>query len=139
MLGSKTVSVVKDPFADKKEIEKLLKDHYEEIRPAEIKKLSCLSGAHKDDIEVFIHGREAKAFASQGQSRTAAIALKFSEREILRDEGRYPLLLLDDVMSELDAPRREYISRSTRVGQTFITCCEKLPGEKPDNTIEIKR
>ena len=139
VLKYKTVSAVKDPFEDKKNIEKLLIDHYAEMRPAEIKKLACLSGAHKDDIEVFINGREAKAFASQGQSRTAAIALKFSERELLRDEGRYPLLLLDDVMSELDAPRRKYISRNTREGQTLITCCEKLPGEKPDNMIEIKR
>ena len=92
---------------------------------AETASKSCLIGVHRDDIEVYINTRDARKFASQGQARTAAIALKFAEREILQENGDYPLLLLDDVLSELDEPRQKFILKSTQKGQTIITCCVK--------------
>ena len=138
-LKYKTVSVVKDPFCGKEKLFEQLLSRFEEMRDAEIRKQACLTGVQKDDVEVYINGRDAKAFASQGQSRTAAVALKFSEREYLKEENEYPLLLLDDVMSELDAPRQEYIAGSALFGQTFISCCELPSCAHPDKMITITR
>ena len=100
-------------------------------REAELAVRRCLSGPHKDDLAVLINGREAKLYSSQGQTRTAALALKLAEREIFRNvRGEYPVLLLDDVLSELDPRRQEFVLNRIDGGQVFITCCEeteKLP------------
>ena len=65
------------------------------------------------------------AFASQGQTRTAAISIKLAERELMRrDTGEEPVLLLDDVLSELDAGRQDFVLNQLKSGQVFITCCE---------------
>ena len=70
----------------------------------------------------------AKTFASQGQTRTAALSLKLASREIFYQEtGEWPVLLLDDVLSELDARRQEFVLRRINGGQVFITCCEGAP------------
>lgn len=85
-------------------------------------------GAHRDDLKFFVNGRELKLFGSQGQLRTAALALKLSELEFLKSEtGEYPLLLLDDVMSELDASRREMLLKflSRERIQTLITATDR--------------
>ena len=71
----KTVSTVRDPFASAKEIYYDLCDHQEKHRQAELDSAQCLSGAHKDDLEIAINGRPARSFASQGQTRTAALSL----------------------------------------------------------------
>ena len=72
-------------------------EHQERHRTAEIESQQCLSGAHKDDLVITINGRNARSFASQGQTRTAALSIKLAEREIYLDEtGEYPILLLDD-------------------------------------------
>ena len=104
--------------------------HQEAHRAAEIASRQCLSGPHKDDLLVEIDGRAAKSFASQGQTRTAALSLKLAAREIFQqDTGEYPVLLLDDVLSELDPRRQEFVLNRIRGGQVFITCCEddRLP------------
>ena len=76
-------------------------------------------------MEIFINGRSARSFASQGQTRTAALSLKLAEREIfLSETGEYPILLLDDVLSELDVKRQEFVLNRIGGGQTLITCCE---------------
>ena len=85
-------------------------------------------GPHRDDLKFFINGHELKLFGSQGQLRTAALALKLSELQFLKAEtGEYPLLLLDDVMSELDSARREmlldFLSREKI--QTLITATDR--------------
>lgn len=121
----KTVSNVTDPFASAKDIYYQLCEHQESHRQAELDAGQCLTGAHKDDLEIFINGKLARAFASQGQTRTAALSVKLAEREIfLRETGEYPILLLDDVLSELDAKRQEFVLNSIGGGQTLITCCE---------------
>ena len=121
----KTVSTVRDPFASAKEIYYDLCDHQEQHRQAELDSAQCLSGAHKDDLEIYINGRAARSFASQGQTRTAALSLKLAEREIfLAETGEYPVLLLDDVLSELDSRRQEFVLNRIGGGQTLITCCE---------------
>lgn len=120
-----TVSTVKDPLGSAKKIFYDLCDHLEAHRKAELESQQCLSGAHKDDLLISINGKAARSFASQGQTRTAALSIKLAEREICLDEtGEYPILLLDDVLSELDTKRQEFVLNRIGGGQTLITCCE---------------
>ena len=120
-----TVSTVSDPFASEKEIYYEILSHFESHRQAEIDSGLCLTGTHKDDLEILINGQSARLYASQGQTRTAALSLKLAEREILLEEtGEYPILLLDDVLSELDSKRQEFVLNRIGGGQTLITCCE---------------
>ena len=129
-LRYETVSTVTDPEAGPQVIFQQLLQHQEEHRAAEIASRQCLSGPHKDDLLVEIDGQAAKSYASQGQTRTAALSLKLAAREIFQqDTGEYPVLLLDDVLSELDPRRQEFVLNRIRGGQVFITCCEddRLP------------
>lgn len=121
----KTVSTVTNPFASEKEIYYEILQHQEQHQSAEKESGQCLTGCHKDDLEIFINGKPARAFASQGQTRTAALSIKLAEREIdLMELGEYPILLLDDVLSELDEKRQEFVLNRIGGGQTLITCCE---------------
>ena len=121
----KTVSTVKDPFASAREIYYDICEHQERHRQAELDSAQCLTGAHKDDLEIYINGSAARSFASQGQTRTAALSMKLAEREIfLAETGEYPILLLDDVLSELDTRRQEFVLNRIGGGQTLISCCE---------------
>ena len=80
-------------------------------------------GPHRDDIDVLVGGMDAKAYASQGQTRTSALALKLAEVQIFKEiSGEYPVLVLDDVMSELDLPRRKKLVQHIQGMQTIITC-----------------
>lgn len=121
----KTVKTVPDPTAQPKEILPFLLEHQKGLYRAEIDTRSCLSGPHKDDLEIDINGKPAKSFASQGQTRTAALSMKLAERELhCGDGGEYPVLLLDDVLSELDPRRQEFVLNRITGGQVFVTCCE---------------
>ena len=89
-----------------------------------------VAAGNQYDLVITIDGREAKFYSSQGQTRTAALALKLAEREIYQNAtGEYPVLLLDDVLSELDPRRQEFVLNRIAGGQVFITCCEddRLP------------
>ncbi len=122
----KTVSTIKDPLAGKKAIFEGLLAHQQSYRQAELEARQCLTGPHKDDLELTIDGQSAKEYASQGQTRTAALALKLGARELFyADAGQWPVLLLDDVLSELDQYRREFVLEHIQGGQVFITCCEE--------------
>ena len=124
-LRYETVKTVVDPEASPKEIFPQLLDHQESHRQAELDARQCLSGPHKDDLTVELDGMSAKQFASQGQTRTAALSLKLGSREIFfHDTGEWPVLLLDDVLSELDARRQAFVLGHINGGQVFITCCE---------------
>jgi len=102
-----------------------LLEHQREHRNAELRSGQCLSGAHKDDLEIDINGMAARKFASQGQARTASVSLKLAERDIHYDDrNEYPVLLLDDVLSELDSKRQSFILSRIKHGQVFITCCD---------------
>ena len=124
-LTYQTVRTVTDPFGPQMDIYQALRQHMEDHAAAERASRLCLSGPHKDDLEVLINGRSARQFASQGQVRTAALSLKLAEREIHKNAvGEYPVMLLDDVLSELDPRRQEYVLNRIRGGQVFITCGE---------------
>ena len=121
----RTVKTVEDPFAPQEQICEALRRHQEAHLAAERASRLCLSGPHKDDVEVLINGRSARQYGSQGQVRTAALSLKLAEREIHKNAvGEYPVMLLDDVLSELDPRRQEYVLNRIQGGQVFITCCE---------------
>ncbi len=140
-LSYETVKTIPDPQASPKELLPYLLEHQENHRRAELESRQCLSGAHKDDLAVDINGISAKQFASQGQTRTAVLSLKLGCREIFyQDSGEYPILLLDDVLSELDAKRQEFVLRRITGGQVFITCCEedRLIGLERGKVFQIK-
>lgn len=117
---------------------------YERIFTSEISREigygSSLFGPHRDDIEILINGKSARSFASQGQSRSAVLALKIAEGEVIKElYSEYPVFIFDDVMSELDKSRRDYILGSIKDKQIIITSCESdLYKDYVDNYIEVK-
>lgn len=124
-LTYQTVSTVDDPFAPPEVLREQLTEHQQSHARAELESRQCLSGPHKDDFLAAINGLPVAAFASQGQTRTAAISVKLAQRELLRrDTQEEPLLLLDDVLSELDVGRQDFVLNHLQGGQVFITCCE---------------
>ena len=83
------------------------------------------TGPHRDDIDIMINGRFARLYGSQGQQRSAVLALKLAEASLLYEKtGIKPAAMLDDVVSELDDMRREYIINHLKDRQVFITCCD---------------
>ncbi len=121
----KTVGTIEDPTLPASELFPRIMEHQLSHRTAERASRLCLTGAHKDDLIIKINGADARSFASQGQARTAALSLKLAEREIhFSAMGEYPILLLDDVLSELDPGRQSFILNRIGGGQVFITCCE---------------
>lgn len=91
---------------------------------AEMKLHYTLLGVHRDDVNFFINGMAARDFASQGQVRSVALALKLSEAEIIRRKNKTdPVIILDDILSELDCVRRDFVIHNIEKSQVFITCC----------------
>ena len=124
-LEYRTVSSVSDPCGSLEDICRQLREHQQSHAAAELASCQCLSGPHRDDFDALLSGCSLKSFGSQGQTRTAAISLKLAERELFRrDTGEEPVLLLDDVLSELDAGRQDFVLNELKSGQVFITCCE---------------
>ena len=139
-LDYKTVSTVKDPFAPVHVLTGELQDHLERHYRAELETATCLTGPHKDDFTVSLSGIDLKSYGSQGQTRTAAISLKLAQRELMgREMGEEPVLLLDDVLSELDPGRQDFVLNQIVSGQVFITCCEPGRFTKLGRTIEIRK
>ena len=139
-LTYKTVSTVTDPFAPVAELTSQLQEHLQSHYRAELETASCLTGPHKDDFSVSLSGIDLKSYGSQGQTRTAAISLKLAQRELMgREWGEEPVLLLDDVLSELDPGRQDFVLNQIVSGQVFITCCEPGRFTKLGKTIEIRK
>ena len=135
-LQYKTVSTVRDPFAPVAQLTADLQEHLQ----AELESGQCLTGPHKDDFDVTLSGINLKSYGSQGQTRTAAISLKLAQRELMgREWGEEPVLLLDDVLSELDQGRQDFVLNQIVSGQVFITCCEPGRFTKLGKTIEISK
>ena len=135
----KTVSTVKDPFAPIEELTQALRDHARSHYRAELDSFQCLSGPHKDDFDVSLQDLSLKSYGSQGQIRTAAISLKLAQRELMRREfDEEPVLLLDDVLSELDPRRQDFLLNRIQRGQVLITCCETDRLTRAGKTIQIE-
>ena len=139
-LEYRTVSTVSDPFAPVSQLTQNLLDHLDRHYRAELETAQCLTGPHKDDFDVSLSGINLKSYGSQGQTRTAAISLKLAQRELMgREMGEEPVLLLDDVLSELDPGRQDFVLNQIVSGQVFITCCEPGRFTKLGKTIEIRK
>lgn len=105
-------------------LERLCKNHDREIGAG-----ATLYGVHKDDIEILLNEKDARSFASQGQQRSLSLAMKIAEGELCREDcGEYPVFLLDDVLSELDGARREYLLHKIKGKQVIMTTCEPVEG-----------
>jgi DNA replication and repair protein RecF len=114
-IDSKTREEIKESFR------LALKDAMEE----DIRTGVTTKGPHRDDMEITIGGASARNFGSQGQQRSCILALKLAECGILEERNSEPpVVLLDDVMSELDKNRREYLLNRLEGKQTFMTCCD---------------
>ena len=139
-LQYKTVSTVTDPFAPVAQLTEQLQEHLQSHYRAELETASCLTGPHKDDFGVTLSGVDLKSYGSQGQTRTAAISLKLAQRELMgREFGEEPVLLLDDVLSELDPGRQDFVLNQIVSGQVFITCCEPGRFTRLGKTIQIQK
>lgn len=117
-------------------IERLLCENTER----EIAAGTTLYGVHRDDLVIKLNGREAKSYASQGQTRSLSLAMKLAEGEIAGESGgEYPVFLLDDVLSELDSERRTYILGALRDRQIIVTSCEPelYSGRETANLIRV--
>jgi len=86
---------------------------------------STQTGPHRDDMEIKINDINAKLFGSQGQQRSCVLSIKIAEAELIKMAvGQEPIVLLDDVLSELDSRRQEFLLNKINDRQVFITCCE---------------
>ena len=106
----------------------------------EIEQGFTLYGPHRDDLEIEINGKDIKVYGSQGQHRSAVLALKLAQADMMyEDTGEYPVLLLDDIMSELDKERREYLAVKIKNKQVIITCTDvdDLPENSSTQMIRI--
>jgi len=112
--------------------EEMRKQYYQKLmvlRDQELKRFSTLIGPHLDDIKIFINGNDARRFSSQGQKRTAALALKMGEVSLFKQNNNLsPIILLDDVFSELDSERKAHLLDfiSANAGQCIITTAVDL-------------
>ena len=111
---------------------KLLKER----RKLDIIKGYTTKGIHRDDFIVYINDNDVSMYGSQGQNRTAVLSLKISELQVVRDEiGEYPILLLDDFMSELDEERRKNFLNNIRNTQVILTATDKIELEELEDSI----
>lgn len=127
---------------DLQQIEQTLLNAMNESRVADIVNKNTTKGPHRDDIEILINGNSAKVYGSQGQQRSCVLALKLAEASLLKQmTGVEPIALLDDVMSELDEKRQDYILNHIKDWQVFITCCDKetILKLKDGKTFHIER
>lgn len=99
--------------------------YLEHHQQREIEAASTLYGIHRDDLKVSVGGYDSRLFSSQGQQRTASLSLKIAQADYIHDvKGEYPILLLDDIMSELDKKRRGYLWQKIKDKQVLITCTD---------------
>ena len=109
----------------------ILYDSFIKNQQRDIFRLSTSTGPHKDDIDILLSGKNARAYGSQGQQRSCALALKIAEGFIIRDySGERPVALLDDVMSELDSKRQTDLLKYLDSWQVFVTCCDRAHASK---------
>lgn len=117
--GQENLQIIYDPSASLENFEESLK----RSRPQDVKQKTTLVGPHRDDIGFFLGDLDIRRFGSQGQQRTAALSLKLAEIELVKKLVRdYPVLLLDDVLSELDGERQNHLLEAITHIQTMITC-----------------
>lgn len=112
---------------DKEEIKEKFRKLLEKDLNKDIEKGTTSLGPHKDDVDILINNMSSRIYGSQGQQRTSALSLKLAEVDLIKQEiGEYPILLLDDVLSELDINRRKSIIKTFKDVQTIITTTDDV-------------
>ncbi len=123
------------PFKELKKMEKELLKKLENVKEKEIYERTSVFGPHREDIKFFINGKDVKDFASQGQQRTVILILKLAFAEYIKEiKGEFPVLLLDDILSELDSYRKKYLLEEIRDKQVIITSTDKGSFGRRKNT-----
>lgn len=110
----------------REQIKKIIMQKLGQNRSTDIERGTTSIGPHRDDVELLVNDMPMRLYGSQGQQRSGVLALKMAECRMIEEAtGEPPLLLLDDVMSELDAQRRDYLLNQIKDHQVFITCCDQ--------------
>lgn len=127
--GKEAMEITYEANVEYKEGLEEQKEHFKNVidknRKRDILQRSTSVGPHKDDLKICVDGVDIRHFGSQGQQRTAALSLKLAEIRLIREEAKVsPILLLDDVMSELDEERQNFLIHSLEGVQLFITTTE---------------
>jgi len=113
-------------ISDRKTMKREILKKLERLREKEMLERTSIFGPHREDVSFYINGKKIKEYASQGQQRTAILILKLAQAEYIKEmSGEYPVLLLDDILSELDADRRRYFLREIKNKQVVITSTDK--------------
>ncbi|MBP7176366.1 MAG: DNA replication/repair protein RecF [Thermoclostridium sp.] len=142
--GKEKIQLKYKTFEDEgKQINEALVETIKRNINREIDQGNCLIGPHRDDMEIYVNQRNSRMYCSQGQQRSVALAMNIAILEELEEKmGKPPILLLDDVMSELDEKRQKYLFDVIDKRQTIITTTEKSkfekPGEKVISYIQVK-
>ena len=143
--GKEDISIVyESDVTTESDDRKIIEDEYRYIFKKEIEREkivgSSLFGVHRDDMEIMINEKSARSYSSQGQQRSIVLSLKLAEGEVNREIcGEYPVFLFDDVLSELDEKRREYIMSGIGERQVIITSCEVDPDKIfAENVIKVE-
>lgn len=134
-------SVVKEENLNKAQIKELLLKEFKKFRREDIFQGVTNAGPHRDDLEFYINSKSARRFGSQGQQRSIVLSLKLSEARLMSEAfNEPPVVLLDDVMSELDIKRQDFLLKNTEENQVFITCCEPMESQRLKNAklFEVK-
>ena len=134
------IKLERDAPRDSASIKAAVRAELERSFERELRYGTTLSGPHRAELQLTLSGREAKLFGSQGQQRSCVLALKMAEAALLElKTGHIPIVLLDDVLSELDFRRRSVVLGSFCKNQVFITCCDadRLNIKEAVHTIEL--
>ena len=121
--GAETLQVLYRPCCDP--TPEALADRLRAVQSAELRAGFCLAGPHREDIDIDIDGQPGRIYGSQGQQRSAVLSLKLAEASVAGEIlGEHPVMLLDDVLSELDDARQAYLLTRIEDKQTFVTTCD---------------
>ena len=113
-----------------------LAEKLESVKNAELRAGFCLAGPHREDLEIKLDDQPARVFGSQGQQRSCVLAMKLAEASVVGSLfGEHPVLLLDDVLSELDEGRKQYLLTRMKEKQTFVTSCDDTAFLKTDGEV----
>lgn len=115
-----------ESVAHNEQLQQQLEERVKKSRRRDIETGTSNIGCHRDDFVFYINGRDAKLYGSQGQQRSVVLSLKLALTEVIRQSrGTYPVILLDDIMSELDESRRLYLSGKIKGKQVILTCTDR--------------
>ena len=128
-----------NPEEEIPQIEETLRRQLKINRQEDIRARVTNGGPHRDDVEIQLDGKSARLYGSQGQQRSCVLALKLAECQMIYETiGEYPVILLDDVMSELDVSRRDYLLNHLRDRQIIMTCCDKAYFKRLGKGVSVK-